>query len=321
MSLLRLGALAALLGGVVLAAWVGWFSPRRPWPEATGWDRIPISQRPTSTILFDDGPSGDAPPVLSWLGHNAFVLEWHGVRLLLDPNTSGHCSIAPRLLEPAANLAGLAGLGGVDGILLSHAHYDHLDVPTLESVAEWLGNEATVLLPRGSEVHLPDALRPAACPLEAGDRVRLGALEVFAVPAAHNGQRSHPLAGEVGALGYVIRPVGAPEAALYFAGDTGFGNDFAAIRDTFRPRVAILPIGAYSPRLILEPHHLSPEEAVRAAETLEVETVVPAHFGTFVLFFDRPGDALPRFARAAHTQNIRWVMPRLATSFEPPENP
>jgi L-ascorbate metabolism protein UlaG (beta-lactamase superfamily) len=296
-------ALTAGAGAVALAGWVGWFEPARAWPRATGWSRIPGAERPADDRLWRPVDGGEAPPELRWLGHAGFLLRWRGVTLLLDPNTSPRCTIAKRTLEPARPAS---RLGPVDAALVSHAHYDHLDLPTLEAVPEL----AAVVVPRGAEASLPPALRRRATVVAEGSSVRFGELEVVAVRARHNGNRHHPLASRELAVGYVVR---SPENALYYAGDTGFGDHFADVAEKFHPRVAILPIGAYSPRWILAPHHLSPEEAVTAAEVLGVETAVPAHFGTFTLFFDRPSSALPRFARAAHRRGVRWVMPELLT--------
>ncbi len=296
----RLG-LGLLAAAGLLVAWVGWLTPDRPWRTATGWERIPAAERPTASVLWDDTAAAGPAPELVWLGHSGFLLTWRGSRLLIDPNTSRRCTVSRRVLERPADLA---RLGAVDAVLISHAHYDHLDLPTLGSIPD-LG---TVVVPAGSEPYLPAPLRRRAVALQVGERRRLGELEVVAVRAAHNGNRYHPLSSDQLAVGYVIR---TPRTSLYYAGDTGFGEHFAEIRERFHPRVAILPIGAYAPGFPLRRYHLSPEDAVEAARVLGVETVVPCHFGTFVLSLDRPSQALPRFAHAARAADLRWLMPRL----------
>ncbi len=324
----RLGLLVSMVLLFALIAWVGWFSPVRGWQEATGWDLIPEPERPTSTRLWDDGPAGEPAPQLFWLGHSGFLLEWHATRLLLDPNTNSHCTVARRVLEPVD----LKNLGRVDAALISHAHFDHLDLPTLSSLAQL----QAVVLPAGSEPYLNGAhlRRVTVLPIQPGTVQPIAQLEVIAVPAAHNGNRFHPLRSRQLAVGYIIRPAqqrplqphsatdspaqpaSAAANAIYFAGDTGLRNDFAAIAAVFHPRVAILPIGSHAPRFPLERYHLNPEQAVAVAKTLGVETVVPCHFGTFTLALDRPAAALPRFAHAAFLSGVRWVMPAL---FRPPE--
>lgn len=304
---------AAALGGTALAAWTGWFERPKPWPSATGWERLPLGERPQ----LDDAPLWTSPdgspgprlagPRLAWLGHAGMVIDWRGRRILLDPNVSPRCTIVRRMLEPAVPAE---RLGPVDAVLISHAHYDHLDLPTLEALTE-IG---LLVVPRGAASYLPEALagRTEVAELEVDESVALGDLEITAVFAAHNGNRRHPLHSKELAVGYVLRDRASGEA-LYYAGDTGASAPFAEVAARFHPRAAILPIGAYSPRIVLAPYHLSPEEAVEAARTLQVDIAVPTHFGTFTLFFDRPSAALPRFARAARQAGVRWRMPVLWT--------
>ena len=297
----RIGAVVACGLALALGAWTGWFSKAQPWEVATGWRDIPERDRPQPepTPLLD---ATRQDPVVRWLGHSGFLVEWQGTRLLLDPNTSAWCRIARRLLEPVD----VTRLGPVDAALISHAHYDHLDLPTLSRLREL----HAIVLPAGSERYLdgPRFETIAKLPLLPGQAARIGALEVVAVPAAHHGSRYHPLPSRRLALGYVIR---AGEHALYYAGDTGHDGPFAMVRERFHPELAILPIGAYQPAFPMRLYHLSPEDAVEAAQTLGVETVIPAHVGTFALALDRPAAALPRFAHSAREHGVRWVLPRL----------
>ncbi len=297
---LRAGGTFTLLA-LGLAGWTGWLAPRDDWQTATGWREIPAARRPPANALWQ-ADEDEAPPSLEWLGHSGFRLRWAATTLLLDPNLSDRCTVSRRVMAPPL---AAGALGTVDGVLISHAHFDHLDLPTLTAVPR-IG---TIVIPRGDEEYLPDDLRRDSriVDLADGESTVVGSLEVHAVPAAHNGHRLHPLHSSRGALGYVIRHGGR---ALYFAGDSGRGNDFAAIRQRFHPLAAILPIGAFAPRWPMKYYHLSPEEAVEVAGELGVETVVPCHFGTFTLSLDRPSDALPRFARAADAAGVRWLMPR-----------
>ena len=285
--------------GLALALWLlyllGWFTAPRRWEVATGWNRIPAGQHPVGGL--------DEEFHLDWLGHSGFVLRWAGQTILLDPNTSTRCTVSRRVLEPSAPIG---QVGPVDAVLISHAHYDHLNVDTLKQVPH-IGFTA---LPAGAEGYLADtAAHTRPRPVTAHEKITLGPLEIFPVPAAHNGNRFHPLKSRIPAVGYIIR---SPTRTLYYAGDTSFALDFAALREQYHPDVAILPIGAYAPRLPLKFHHLNPEEAVQAAQILGVKTTIPCHFGTFTLSFDRPSAALPRFADAAQQAGLPWRMPALA---------
>jgi L-ascorbate metabolism protein UlaG (beta-lactamase superfamily) len=282
-----------------LGGWVGWWSPARPWTEAIGLDTIPAPERPAVVPAWRAAEVGVEPPDLWWLGHSGFVVRWRGTTLLLDPNLDLWCTIARRRLLPVPDPR---AIGPVDAVLISHAHYDHLDLPTIAS----LEGSPRIVLPAGAERWLDDAI--ATAPVEVGDRLRVGALEVIAVPAAHNGNRLHPFTSRVHALGYVVRASGE---AIYFAGDTGFANDFEDIRRRYHPRLAILPIGAWSPRVVMRHYHLSPEDAVAIAARVGARVVVPCHFGTFTLALDRADRALPRFAAEARARGVRWMLPPL----------
>lgn len=290
-----------VLLSIALLVWLvyllGWFTPPRRWEMATGWNRIAVEQHPIGSL--------DEDFTLDWLGHSGFVLRWAGQTILLDPNTSTRCTVSRRAMELPEDIA---RVGAVDAVLISHAHYDHLNVDTLKRVPS-IGFTA---IPSGAEGYLAEsAAHTHPRPVVAHEKITLGPLEIFPVPAAHNGNRFHPLKSKIPAVGYIIR---SPTRTLYYAGDTSFALDFASIRDRYQPDLAILPIGAYSPRLPLKFHHLNPEEAVQAAQILGVKTTVPCHFGTFTLSFDRPAAALPRFAAAAHAAGLHWVMPALAKS-------
>jgi len=295
----RIVAVGGALGALALGWHAGWARGERPWPIATGWARIPADERAPSTRELLDSAVG---PRLSWLGHAGFLLEWNGVRLAIDPNLSPRCTVVRRELELGA---APADLGALDAVLISHAHFDHLDRPTLAALA----GVGRLIVPQGSEGYV-EAIHTAepTVGLAPGGAVRVGALEIVAVPAFHHGNRWHPLASARLAVGWIVR---TGERAVYFAGDTGARNDFSAIGRRYRPDVAVLPIGCFAPPWPIGRVHLSPEQAVAAARELGSPLVVPAHFGTFALALDRPDEALPRFARAARASGVRWAMPAL----------
>jgi len=287
-----------ILLGLCAAALLGWFSRPRPWSETTGWNHIPVELRPDQHPVEDE-------PWIRWLGHAGFVIRWHGVTLLLDPNRSERCTVSKRIMDlPPA----LTGLGPVHA-LISHAHFDHLNQDTLTAIPGLI----SVMLPAGSEVFLDRINRETTrvVPMSMGEVCRVGELRITPVRAAHNGNRFHPLRSTFSAFGYMIQsPIGT---TLYVAGDTAFDNGWESLREEFHPDIAILPIGAYAPRFPLKMHHMNPEEAAQAAVLLGVRKLIPGHFGTFTLSFDRPGSALPRFARVASRLNVPWSMPAFLT--------
>lgn len=291
---------AMILGTGALGHGLGWYSGGSAWQQATGWARIAPELRPPA----DARGTSELPAGLElrWLGHSGFVVRWHRQTILLDPNTSAWCTISHRQLEAALDTK---SLGTVDAALISHAHYDHMDLPTLKKALP-----RTLVVPDGSEVYVEELARHgvAVRGLEPYESIELGDLEIIAVPAAHNGSRFHPLRSAHLAVGYILR---SGSESLYFAGDTGAGRHFEVIRDRYEPQVALLPIGAFEPSYPMQLYHLSPEQAVDAAQRLGVEVVVPCHFGTFRLSWDQPDEALPRFAAAAAAAQLPWLMPTL----------
>lgn len=288
---LRQASVVALPLLVGFAALVGWFSPKRPWREVCGADRLAEVPR---------YEPGDGPKLL-WLGHAGFLIQWHGQCLALDPNLSDTCFPVPRLVAEET----AAWPAPVTVALVSHAHYDHFDLPSLRQ----LPGLRTLVAPRGLNQFLDRELarRLDFEGLRPGESLYLGRLKITAVETRHRGGRNHPLPSAYQALGYVI---GDGQSTIYFSGDSGYGPHFQAIGARFRPKLAILPIGAYAPHFALGPHHLDPEEAVQAGIDLGAEWVIPAHFGTFRLAFDAPDEALPRFAAAARSAPFRWAVPR-----------
>lgn len=270
----------------------GWLQSRRTWQETSGW--LKLKQQPP--VLDLGGPE------LFWLGHSGFLIEWQGETIALDPNLSSSCPPVRRLfLQTAPQWS-----GSVETALISHAHYDHFDTATLAA----LPGLTRLIAPKGVDHFLPEKLKRQVLfvGLRQEETVQVGSLSVTALYTQHRGGRSHPLPSANEALGYLIDD---GTRRLYYAGDSGYGDHFASIGALYKPDIAILPIGAFSPHFVLKKHHLSPEEAVQAAEDLGVSIVIPCHFGTFRMAFDSPDHALPRFEKAAAGASFQWFLPPL----------
>jgi len=199
---------------------------------------------------------------ITYVGHATMLIELGGSSVLTDPllrDRIGHVSrIAPpvpELPEPGA-------------ILLSHAHRDHLDLPSLRR----LGISAPVYGPPAVVSVLAKEGRKATT-MKPGDRVRVGAIEVTAVPAVHDGRRV-PVGVAEEAIGFVLEAGGV---RVYFAGDTDL---FDGMRDLSPGLdVALLPVWGWGPKV--GPGHLDPERAARAAGLLEPRLAIPVHWGTY----------------------------------------
>jgi L-ascorbate metabolism protein UlaG (beta-lactamase superfamily) len=201
---------------------------------------------------------------LTWIGHGTVLLDLDGVRLLTDPvlrNRVWHL----RRQVPGADAPKYAD---VDAVLVSHLHFDHLDLPSLKR----LGRGVPLVVPRGGGSLLVRRGFRRVVEVEAGEEVRIGALTIRATHAEHNGLRL-PLGAKAPALGYVI----GGSRRIYFAGDTDLFEDLVEIgRDL---DVALLPIWGWGPSA--GPGHLDPRRAAEALKLLRPLLAVPIHWGTY----------------------------------------
>ena len=207
-----------------------------------------------------------APPraAIQYVGHATTLVDVGGVRLLTDPllrNRVAHLRRATKV-DPGA-------LRGIDAVLVSHLHYDHLDLPSLEK----LGRDMPVVAPRGAGalIRRKAGIKNVA-ELRAGEEITIGGLTVRATKAAHDTGRM-PLGAQAEPLGYVIEGDGR---SVYFAGDTDL---FDEIADLAPVDVALLPIWGWGPTM--GPGHMDPTRAAQAAALLQAKIAIPIHWGTY----------------------------------------
>jgi L-ascorbate metabolism protein UlaG (beta-lactamase superfamily) len=220
---------------------------------------------------------------VTFINHSTLLLQQGGANILTDPIWSERASpfsfIGPRRRrKPGVEWEDLPR---IDIVLISHNHYDHLDLATLRRLAAQ--GHSQFVVPTGvarllrsrniSPVHELDwgeSLSPAGQPAT-----------IHCVPAMHFSARGVFDRNRTLWCGYLIQ---AEDRIIYFAGDTGFGDHFARIREQFgSPRLALLPIGAFEPRWFMSPVHMAPDEAVRAHQILAAQTSIAIHHGTFQL--------------------------------------
>jgi L-ascorbate metabolism protein UlaG (beta-lactamase superfamily) len=261
---------------------IEWMRHREPGPWGEWTDAAP-GQPPPRRV-------GAGELRVTFVNHATTLLQADGLNLLTDPIWSERASpvgrIGPRRHRPPG--VRFEDLPPIDAVLVSHNHYDHLDVPTLRRLAR--SHRPRVFAGLGNQPTLERAGFPDATELDWWQGAELpGGRRIVAVPAQHFSSRSFSDRDRALWSGFVIQ---GPSGGVYFAGDTGYGPHFAAIRERLGPmRLALLPIGAFRPRWFMHAVHLAPEEAVRAAEDLGAATSVAIHFGTFRLGDDGEEEA------------------------------
>jgi L-ascorbate metabolism protein UlaG (beta-lactamase superfamily) len=241
---------------------------------------------------------------LTYVGHATVAIELDGVRLLTDPVLRARVAHLARRV-PSATPEMVADL---DAVLISHAHRDHLDLPSLQR----LRPSCPVIVPRG-HAGLVTSVFGEVIEVDEGDRVRVGALEIEATRADHDGRRV-PVGRAVPAVGYLVHG----SRSVYFAGDTDL---FAGMRDLHEALdVALLPVAGWGPRV--PAGHLDPERAAQAAALLRPRIAIPIHWGTYGAPGSKGGDpaAAPReftehVTAAAPGVEVRVLEPGASTSF------
>jgi N-acyl-phosphatidylethanolamine-hydrolysing phospholipase D len=312
----------------------------RPWHHVAGGFRNPPGSPArggdvgdwTSFFLRHVGRAGDArvpeghvlPPdavlaglqrhagsdSVTWLGHSSFLIRLDGRTVLTDPFLSEHASPLPPFGPERFAPPGLtpARLPPIDVLLLSHNHYDHLDLPTIEALPA--RNRIQAIVPLRLGHHFTTRGFGHVRELDWHDEVEVAGIRITALPAIHFSKRTLFDRNETLWAGYAVQ---STRKRIHFAGDTGYGPIFPELGRNGRPfDLSLVPIGAYEPRLLMQAVHVNPEEAVRLAREVKARRVAAMHWGTIQLTEEPPFEPPERFRRAAHdagyTDDDVWVM-------------
>ena len=284
--------------------------PLVAWPEQTDKDIV------TPNLPAQVEPGRVAA---TFVGHSTFLLQFAGgFNVLTDPVWSDRVSpvtfAGPRRVRPPA--LALENLPPVDVVLVSHGHYDHMDIATLRRLDErfsprfvtGLGNLAFL---RKKGLRQVDELDWWQDCRAVGRKPGAGEWTITFTPAQHWSARSFTKRNTTLWGGFWIEPAHGGSPRVYFAADSGFGRNFALVRERLgAPDMALLPIGAYEPRWFMKPQHMNPDEAVQTHVVLGAKQSVAMHFGTFRLTdegIDEPAQALSTslYARGVPTENFQ----------------
>lgn len=249
--------------------------------------RVPWPQRMANTVV-PAVPSAIAPDqiAVTFIGHSTFLIQTASTTTITDPVFVERASpvqwAGPRRVR-APGLA-IEALPRLDFVLLSHNHYDHMDLASLRRldapIITTIGNRAYLRARGLTRVDELDWWQPVSP--QTGVTVTLTPAQHFAARTPFD--RNRTLWG-----GFVLESAGT---RVFFAGDSGYATHFREVREAFGPPdLALLPIGAYEPRWLMKAAHMNPEDAVQAHLDLEARRSVAMHFGCFQLTdepFDEP---------------------------------
>ena len=219
---------------------------------------------------------------VTFISHSTVLLQQDGLNILTDPVYSNRVGPLSWLGIKRYRAPGICflDLPPIDIVLISHDHYDHLDLPTLYDLEKV--HQPLFVVGLGNAEWLRERGLTHVVELDWWQGLRLGDwIEIVGVPAQHWSKRGLGDTRERLWVGFVMR---GSHAQVYFAGDTGFGPHFEEIYEKFGPmRLALLPMGAYRPQWFMSYNHMNPREAVDAQLILRAQTSVGIHFGTFPL--------------------------------------
>ena len=270
--------------------------PWRPWIEST--------------------PGPPPPPQVTgaalratFVNHSTLLLQTAGLNILTDPVWSRRVSPVQWTGPERHRAPGIRfeDLPSIHVLLISHNHYDHFDVPTLRRIAAT--HQPVVFCPLGLAAPLRRLGFTDVHELDWWQAQSWHGVRAHCVPAQHFSARTPWDRNRTLWCGWMLE---SQSGNIYFAGDTGFCDVFAALRQHFASiRLALLPIGAYEPEWFMGPVHMTPEQAVEARDIMGASSAIAIHFGTFALADDGETAPVERLNQALADREERsqfWVL-------------
>src|SRR5215475_6780318 len=254
--------------------------------------------------------AGLVNPSITWIGHATLLVQLDGINFLTDPHWGDRASplswAGPRRLSPP----GLAfeSLPRIDIVLISHDHYDHLDLDTVKRLVEQ--HNPLFLVPLGLKAWFADNGMSRVEEFDWWQERKYRGLRFVCVPGQHFSQRT---LRDGNTRLWATWAVVSGNRRLYFSGDTGYFAGFKEIGKRLGPfDVAAIAIGAYEPPEIMKSVHLTPEEAVQASVDLKASTLLGIHWGTFDLaeepLDEPPGRMLAEARRRGIPSERAWIL-------------
>ncbi len=254
---------------------------------------------------------------LTWLGHSSVLVELDGARILLDPVWSDRCSPSPvlgpkRLHDVPVDLADLPP---VDAVVISHDHYDHLDMATIKTLAEDTGAQFVVPLGVGAHLESWGVTAARIDELDWDEEVEVAGVRLVCTAAQHFSGRGLRDRDRTLWSSWVMT---TDRHRVFYTGDGGYFDGFAEIGAAYGPfDVALVQVGAYGdawPDI-----HMTPEEGVATAVDVRAALVVPVHWGTFRLAPHPWAEPIDRLWAESKARDVRIVVPRPGERIDPTE--
>jgi len=254
---------------------------------------------------------------VAWLGHASFLINFFGTRILIDPALNSHIGITPignLTIGPSRYIASALSsdkVGPIDLLLVSHAHTDHFDYPTLRKFQ----SPSTSVVTAKNTLPLWDSMKfKSINEMHWQDSKSLAGVTVTAIEGQHWGARI-PWKKGMEANSLLLSKNGIN---IFFGADTGYTEQIKQQLSDIPIDLAIMGIGAYSPKSF-EEKHATPEQAWKIAEEISAKWVIPMHWGAFKLSKEPMEEPIIRFRQAASGQiekaaiqetGATWILPR-----------
>jgi L-ascorbate metabolism protein UlaG (beta-lactamase superfamily) len=248
-------------------------------------------------------PRYDGGVRITFINHSTFLIQVDGVNIITDPVWSERVSpfsfAGPKRMRPPGII--FHDLPKIDLVLLSHNHYDHLDIATIKRIHDKYNPQ--YIVPLGVAAYLKKHKIDSVKELDWWQTTAFGTgFTIESVPAQHFSGRGTFDRDRTLWCGYAIH---GAHGNVYFAGDTGYNpNTFKEIGARTKPTLAIIPIGAFKPEWFMSPIHCSPAEAVEIFKDLGSPQSIASHFGTFPLADDGSDDPIEQLRDALKKENI-----------------
>lgn len=264
-----------------------WFltNERGEWP-----DKVEVK-----TTIPDKRIEGDRL-VATFVGHSTVLIQTGGLNILTDPiwsNRAGPFSWAgvKRVTPPGVHIEDLPQ---IDIVLVSHNHYDHMDLPTLKQLQA--AHSPKLITTLGNMKFLNSKGINAIAEMDWWDSLESMGARITCVPLQHFSGRGLFDRNKTLWGGFVVE-IGNKK--VFFGADTGYSRTFKRIREQFGPvSLALIPIGAYEPQSFMKPVHLNPDEALEAHNDLDAQASIAIHYGTFRMAADSYADPVNRLNSA-----------------------